>query len=274
METLSLSIVIPAFNTGAQLSDLVDSLTVFFQNKLNFEVIIVDDSGNENILSFNHPSIKYFKLKNNYGQHLATYYGILQAKGQHILTLDDDVILPEQKLEIIASRLNEPNDLQYFVNDDYNETDKIKFAIIKNFFRFALFRTPPKYGTSQRLFTHELAQKIIAQKYRYIYFDALLMLQSESKTHCINYIAKNKSPELKNRYSLSNRLFLLTNSYLFYTPLVAQIAYLWLIIGVCLLAFYATPIIGLLFIFIFMLAALFTVWGYTTVVTANDIETA
>jgi len=274
LETLSLSIIIPAFNTGTQLIDLVDSLTEFFQNKLNFDIIIVDDSGDNNRLSFNHQAVKYFKLKNNYGQHLATYYGILQAKGQHILTLDDDVILPEEKLEVILSRLKEPNDLQYFVNDDYTEIDKIKFSIIKIFFRFALFRTPPKYGTSQRLLTQELVQKIIAKNYRYIYVDALLMLQSESKTHCVNYIAKNKSPELKNRYSLSNRLFLLTNSYLFYTPLAAQIAYLWLIIGMCLLVYYAVPIIGLAFILTFIIASVFAMWGYTTVVTANDIETA
>jgi glycosyltransferase involved in cell wall biosynthesis len=274
LKTLSLSVVIPAFNTGEQLINLVDSLTEFFRNKITFDIIIIDDSGDNNRLSFNHPELKYFKLKKNYGQHLATYYGILQAKGQHILTLDDDVILPEEKLEVIFSRIPEPNDLQYFVNDDYTEIDKIKFSIIKTFFRFALFRTPPKYGTSQRLITQELAQKIIAQNYRYIYFDALLMLQSTSKTHCVNYIAKNNSPELKNRYSLSNRLFLLTNSYLFYTPLVAQIAYLWLIIGMCLLVYYAVPIIGLAFILTFIITAVFAVWGYTTVVVANDIETA
>lgn len=271
MKTPALSIVIPAFNTGQHLNGLVASLIEYFEGKLAFEIVVVDDSGNDEILSFTQPQVVYVKLKYNYGQHLATYAGILNALGNHVLTLDDDVIITEKTAEIILSRLKEPYDLQYFVNDDYDTSDEIKFFIIKNFFRFGLLRQPPKYGTSQRLFTRALAQKIIAQKYTFIYIDALLILHSENKMHCVHYIPKNKSPELKDRYKLHNRLFLLTNSFMYYSPLGIQIAVVLLATAVCLGLYYTAPIIGLAFILMFVAVVGLCMVGYTRATAITDV---
>lgn len=273
METTVLSIVIPAFNTGAHLNGLIASLIGYFQPKLSFEIIVVDDSGDEKShLSFSVPQIKYYKLKQNYGQHAATYFGITKAQGNHILTIDDDVILSEKNLHIIYHSIQQPYDLQYFTNDYYLFKDRVKFFIIKSFFRYVTLVKPPKYGTSQRLFTQELAQKIITQNYSYAYVDVMLMRHSKDRVSVINYIAKNKLPQLKSRYNLQNRLFLLSNTFIFHSPLAVKLCYLLILIALGFVLFQVSMTLVILLLAIFTILAVFCLWGYATVVKPRNVQ--
>lgn len=234
---------------------------------------MVDDSGGKKSqLSFTIPQIKYYKLKQNYGQHAATYFGITKAKGKHILTIDDDVILSEKNMDIIYHSIQQPHDLQYFTNDYYLFKDQVKFFIIKSFFRIVTVVKPPKYGTSQRLFTQELAQKIISKNYNYAYVDVMLMRHSNNRESVVNYIAKNHLPELKSRYSLQNRLFLLSNTFIFHSPLAVKIFYLLLLVALGYFLFQVSMILAIVLLAIFTILVVFCMWGYATVVKPRNVQ--
>ena len=95
------SVITPAYNAGAYLSDTIKS--VLAQTYSNFEHIIIDDGSTDNTAevarAFSDPRVKYFHQKNS-GQSAARNAGIAAAKGEYIALLDaDDFFLPEKLFE-------------------------------------------------------------------------------------------------------------------------------------------------------------------------------
>lgn len=91
------SIIIPTYNRGHIIARTIQS--ALNQHYLNFEVIVVDDGGNDEteaiIKSFNHPALFYFK-KANAERGAARNYGVTKSKGDYITFLDsDDVLYPD-----------------------------------------------------------------------------------------------------------------------------------------------------------------------------------
>ena len=110
---MKLSIVIPVYNSSIILNDLVREINFALTNKYSgsFELILVndcslDDSWNviEN-LSKKFKFIKGIDLKNNIGQHAAIFVGLKYAKGNLIITMDDDLQHPPKSIVNICKKL-------------------------------------------------------------------------------------------------------------------------------------------------------------------------
>lgn len=92
------SIVIPVYNAANSLVSLVNNLhELFTEKKAVFEIILVNDNSQDdswqiiNSLKKEYPhSIIGIHLSRNYGQQNATLCGIVQSKGQWVVTMDDD----------------------------------------------------------------------------------------------------------------------------------------------------------------------------------------
>ncbi|MGB3188509.1 MAG: glycosyltransferase [Limnoraphis sp.] len=95
------SVVIPAYNQAAYISQAVDS--VLRQTYQDFEIIIVNDGSSdqtvEKILENNDPRIRLFSFEQNHGESIATNYGIQQAQGELIAILHSDDVFVPKKLE-------------------------------------------------------------------------------------------------------------------------------------------------------------------------------
>lgn len=93
MDNLLFSVVIPTYNRCERLVRAVQS--VLQQSYQQFEIIIVDDGGNDNsqaaISEFNDPRINYF-WKENEERSIARNFGIDKCKGEYICFLDSDDI--------------------------------------------------------------------------------------------------------------------------------------------------------------------------------------
>lgn len=107
--TLFFSIVIPVYNRPQEIRELLQSLTK--QKDKNFEVIIVEDGSDlkcENELPpfTNKLDISYF-FKPNSGPGLSRNYGFEKAKGNYIIFLDSDCILPEGYMTAVNTFLTQ-----------------------------------------------------------------------------------------------------------------------------------------------------------------------
>ena len=99
-----ISIIMPVYNTGKYLGEALES--IFSQSFLNFELICVDDSSNDeltkNILQTyqkQHENMQVIWLENNVGAGSARNIGFSKAKGEYTIFLDADDIFSKEFLE-------------------------------------------------------------------------------------------------------------------------------------------------------------------------------
>jgi len=93
------SVVIPVYNTTTALVDLCNSLKNIFNDLgiLNFEIILINDSSpNKETWDTldrlgRSEDIYVIHLTKNFGQQAATYCGLVEAKGDFVITMDDDM---------------------------------------------------------------------------------------------------------------------------------------------------------------------------------------
>lgn len=101
------SVIIPVFNRPDEVDELLQSLTT--QHYQNFEVIIVEDGSSIPCKEVadkyaNQLDINYFS-KPNSGPGQTRNYGAERSKGDYLIILDSDCILPEGYLDAIEKEL-------------------------------------------------------------------------------------------------------------------------------------------------------------------------
>jgi glycosyltransferase involved in cell wall biosynthesis len=101
-----ISIVIPVYNS----QDTIGEVCQIIQNKMNekrwdFEIILVDDHSNSETKKVTETlkkefcnQLKLIRLSKNFGQNSATLCGIDHAKGELIVTIDDDLDYPPEEV--------------------------------------------------------------------------------------------------------------------------------------------------------------------------------
>jgi glycosyltransferase involved in cell wall biosynthesis/membrane-associated phospholipid phosphatase len=94
----SVSVVIPVYNEGENLRDLVDKVAAAMTpSGATFELILVDDGSRDDSakllgeLAASRPWLKPLQLIRNYGQSTALQAGFDHAQGDYVVTLDGDL---------------------------------------------------------------------------------------------------------------------------------------------------------------------------------------
>lgn len=116
------SIAIPVYNSEKTIGELAARLcNVFDGTKDKYEIIFIDDGsldGSWNkILELKNKfsCIKALRLARNFGQHNALLCGIRAARGDIIITLDDDLQHPPEEVAKLLKKLSEGFDVVYGV---------------------------------------------------------------------------------------------------------------------------------------------------------------
>ena len=102
------SFVIPVFNRPDEVDELLESLTK--QSLQDFEVLIVEDGSSQPCQEVAERyadalNVRYF-MKENSGPGGSRNYGVERAKGEYVIILDSDVVLPEGYLQAVDAELN------------------------------------------------------------------------------------------------------------------------------------------------------------------------
>ncbi|PLX14226.1 MAG: glycosyltransferase, partial [Marinilabiliales bacterium] len=95
---MDVSIVVPLYNEEESLAELLAWIEqVMGQNKLSYEVVMVDDGSKDqslqvvNDLKKKYPEIKGIKFQRNYGKSAALHTGFQETMGDVVITMDADL---------------------------------------------------------------------------------------------------------------------------------------------------------------------------------------
>jgi glycosyltransferase involved in cell wall biosynthesis len=114
------SVITPVYNSAGTLEQLVNRLLdVFAEQVCECEILLVNDGSQDNswevmqMLASRHPQVHGLNLMRNFGQHNALLAGIRQAKGEVIVTMDDDLQNPPEEVPKLLAKLEEGHDVVY-----------------------------------------------------------------------------------------------------------------------------------------------------------------
>jgi dolichol-phosphate mannosyltransferase/undecaprenyl-phosphate 4-deoxy-4-formamido-L-arabinose transferase len=112
MGTIDISIVIPVYKSSACMAELLRQLTETMQRLGNaYEVILIDDASPDDTwqtiesLAPLYPRVSAIQLLTNVGQHKATLCGMSYARGDIVITMDDDLQHPPDQLPVLIDAL-------------------------------------------------------------------------------------------------------------------------------------------------------------------------
>ena len=113
-----ISIIIPVFNESESIGYLLDEvLNVMCSNKLNFEIVVVNDGSQDSTsnvldeLTIKIKELSVISLRTNYGQTAAMAAGFDNSNGEVVITLDGDLQNDPNDIPKLISHINEGYDL-------------------------------------------------------------------------------------------------------------------------------------------------------------------
>lgn len=114
----SISVVVPVFRSGPTINALHGRLAQVLDGMASdWELILVDDASNDGTfermleLRARDPRVKLVRFARNMGQHHATLCGIKRARGDVVVTLDDDLQNPPEAIADFIAALDQGHDL-------------------------------------------------------------------------------------------------------------------------------------------------------------------
>ncbi|MDE2750890.1 MAG: glycosyltransferase family 2 protein [Chloroflexota bacterium] len=120
MKAANVSVVIPVYRSEKSIALVVEELARELPKYAgSWEVILVEDDGGDNSwgaieqLSKQHAFVRGYRLMRNYGQHNALLCGIRAASYEYIVTMDDDLQHPTERIGDLLDKLAEGYDVVY-----------------------------------------------------------------------------------------------------------------------------------------------------------------
>ncbi len=166
-----ISVIVPVYNSQASLPDLAARLKPVLDSlQARWEVILVNDASRDDSwsvirgLTAQDSRLRGIDLMRNYGQHNALLCGIREARGDVIVTMDDDLQHPPEELPKLLDRLREGFDVVYGTPESQQHgllrdvaSYLTKFALqnmmgaenARNVSAFRAFRTPVRQAFAQ-----------------------------------------------------------------------------------------------------------------------------
>ena len=165
-----ISIIIPVFNESESIGFLVDEvIDVMAANKLNFELIVVNDGSKDNThqvlkqLTLKIKELLVISLRKNYGQTAAMSAGFDHSKGDIVITLDGDLQNDPNDIPKLVSEINNGYDLicgWRFDRKDKLINRKIPSKIANKLIAYVTGLRLHDYGCSLKAFKKEIIDDI------------------------------------------------------------------------------------------------------------------
>ena len=188
------SIIIPVYNGEQTVEKLYDRIKQFFADKYNYEVIFVYDCGKDNswevllkIKMQNPQNVKLIRLSRNYGQHNALICGFEYAKGDFIVTMDEDL---QHAPEDIQKLIDKQNEMDYdVVYGKYEIRNHSGFrnagsSILKRIIDVGIPDIHPDYSAF-RLIKAGIAKSCITMRNSYTFLDGYISWITTNCSSCI-----------------------------------------------------------------------------------------
>lgn len=178
-----LSVVLPVYRSEAYLAATVRALVEYLEPRAQFEIVLVNDGSPDRVadvvdhLCASDPRIRGITLGHNIGQHRATLRGFAMARGDVVVTVDDDGQNPPHSAMKVAQALVEGDfDVVYGRFESVEQSGPRRLASWLN--RWLSRRTIQNHRdvaiTNVRALRGDLARALGAVASPYPYIDALI----------------------------------------------------------------------------------------------------
>lgn len=264
-KTVELSVVIPVYRSQQTLNELHRRLVAVLEPLVaGFEIILVEDCGGDDswgvieALAQKDPRVLGTKLSRNFGQHAATICGISTARGEWIVTLDDDLEQPPEHIPALLAKAQEGFALVYGIYEErsHKRWRNLTSAIARTLFEMAIPSLNDQY-TSFRLIEGRVAARLVDFDSPFPFIDGYLSwLTNNYATVVVPHASRAHG---KSNYNFRKLLTHTVNIFVTFSDLPLRMAS-WIGIGASL--------VGMVWFAVLLLRYLFggiTVSGYSSV---------
>jgi glycosyltransferase involved in cell wall biosynthesis len=187
MQAYLYSVVIPVYNSERLVGETVRQTVDFFEkNRLRYEILLVNDGSPDNSwqviseLARTVPGVVAINLLKNYGQHTAVFCGIRQAKGDFLITMDDDLQNPPEEILKLIEKIHEGYDLVFarFEQKQHAGYRRLGTRLIGYLNKKVFFKPDHIVLTNFRIFSRDLAKRMGEYKTNFPYIPGLLLLHA------------------------------------------------------------------------------------------------
>ena len=186
------SIVIPAYRSKDSLPILVERIeNVLTTDEIDYEVIIIDDFSPDDTwevlikLKKIYERLIIIRLLRNSGQHNAILCGFSIAKGDIIVTMDDDLQNPPEEIPKLIAAINQGYDLAIGAYD--SKKHSIRRNVGGNFvdaIQRNIFKLPKNFQlTSFRAIRKVVVENVNSMSAVYPYITSMLLSHTSSYTN-------------------------------------------------------------------------------------------
>lgn len=234
----NISIVIPVYRSGKLLEELFSRLSIVLSSITdNWEIIFVDDGSNDdtfdqlNKLRVSDNRIKLIRFSCNMGQHHATLCGLQRAKGDYIITLDDDLQNPPEEIPKFLEKIDDGFDIVIG-----NITGEKKHNIFRNISSYIVdilitnILAKPKNIklSSYRAMSKRAVKKMSSMnKSTHIYIPALMFKSVPIKNICNIPVRHDPRLNGKSTYTVKKLIKLLSYLLINHSRTPLRIATIW-----------------------------------------------
>jgi glycosyltransferase involved in cell wall biosynthesis len=177
------SVVVPVYNSAPILPKLVARLKdVLGPLAVPSEIVLVNDCSTDESwsriveLTEGDSTVRGVDLSRNYGQHAATLAGIRSARGEVVVTIDDDLQNPPEEIPRLLDKLAEGYDVVYgvAVTGDRGVIRNVLTWMAKRALRMAVGPDVPTNVSGYRAFRTDLRASFADFRSPYVSVDVLL----------------------------------------------------------------------------------------------------
>lgn len=226
MSTIQYTVVVPVYRSVETLAPLFQGISsVMNELKCSFEVIFVEDSGEDaswfellRLKELHGDQISCIRLSRNFGQNSATLCGIDEAKGEKVITIDDDLETnPSEIKKLIDFQTETQADVVYgkFAEQNTSWIRRNGSKFVKYIFRRN--QNGASIGSSFRLMDRHIVEKIRYHSQDHLFINQIVgwyTLNARS-------VEVNHNPRAtgKSGYSLWKLIILSLRLLIYYTSL-------------------------------------------------------
>ena len=204
------SIVIPVYNSERIVGDTVDRVVeVFTQAGLRFELILVNDGSPDDSWSViserasRHEQVVALDLMRNYGQHYANLAGLTEARGDYVITMDDDLQNPPDQALVLIDAAMAGHEVVF---GQFEQKQAAGFRVLGTkvigMMNNRIFGKPADLTVSNfRILRRDVVDRIVAHRTSFPYITGQALMFSGDRANVV--VRHDPRPVGKSTYSLS-----------------------------------------------------------------------
>lgn len=183
-----ISVVIPVYNSEKTITPLVEALYGILKDKYAFEIILVNDGSSDRSfdvlagLCKKLDGVVAVNLSKNFGEHNAVMAGFNYARGEYVITMDDDMQNPAEEVVKLIEEAKKGYDVVYgkYTVKKHSFLRNIG-SDINDLMADRVIRKPRGLRlTSFRMIRSYVVREIIKYRAPYSYMDGLILRSTRS----------------------------------------------------------------------------------------------